>query len=162
MPDLGDGVDLSIFSQILEMDESEEEREFSKPLVSGFFVQAEETFVKMDEALYVGPPPSRRRSPLGVVPPKPLTSPRSLAANLGELSSLGHFLKGSSATLGFNKVRDSCQVIQQYGHKLRVDGSDEPDEDVCLSRIHDAIRKVKVDLADLRTTLKTFFNDESL
>lgn len=53
MPDLGDAVDMSTFSQILEMDEDENEREFSKPLVFGFFEQAEETFEKMDKALYV-------------------------------------------------------------------------------------------------------------
>ncbi len=51
MPDLGDNVDMPTFSQILEMDESEEEREFSKPLVFGFFGQADETFNKMDTAL---------------------------------------------------------------------------------------------------------------
>lgn len=51
MPDLGDNVDMATFSQILEMDESEDEREFSKPLVLGFFEQAEETFEKMDTAL---------------------------------------------------------------------------------------------------------------
>lgn len=39
------------FSQILEMDEDETERDFSKPLVLGFFEQAEETFEKMDAAL---------------------------------------------------------------------------------------------------------------
>jgi HPt (histidine-containing phosphotransfer) domain-containing protein len=31
------------------------------------------------------------------------------------LSSLGHFLKGSSATLGVTKVRDACESIQHYG-----------------------------------------------
>ncbi len=49
--EFGDSVDMITFSQILEMDESEEEREFSKPLVLGFFEQAEETFDKMDKAL---------------------------------------------------------------------------------------------------------------
>lgn len=39
------------FSQILEMDEDEAEREFSKPLVLNFFEQAEETFEKMEKAL---------------------------------------------------------------------------------------------------------------
>lgn len=82
--------------------------------------------------------------------------------NLGELSALGHFLKGSSATLGFNKVRDSCQVIQQYGHKLNVDGSPEPDEQVCLGRITDALKTVKVDFTELEKQMKKFFNgDES-
>lgn len=51
LPDFGDKVDMLTFSQILEMDEDETERDFSKPLVFGFFDQAEETFEKMDKAL---------------------------------------------------------------------------------------------------------------
>jgi osomolarity two-component system, phosphorelay intermediate protein YPD1 len=35
--------------------------------------------------------------------------------NLPELSSLGHFLKGSSAALGVSKVQLSCEHIQHYG-----------------------------------------------
>ncbi|TPX10980.1 uncharacterized protein E0L32_008017 [Thyridium curvatum] len=135
MPDLGDAVDMSTFSQILEMDEDENEREFSKPLVFGFFEQAEETFEKMDKALE--------------------------EKNLNELSALGHFLKGSSATLGFNKVRDSCQVIQQYGHRLNVDGTPETDEAVCLRRITDALKTVKVDFEEVQKSLKKFFGGET-
>lgn len=90
------------------------------------------------------------------------SSPCRAARKLDELYSLGHFLKGSSATLGFNTVRDSCQVIQQYGHKLNLDGTPENDEEKCLERIKEAILKVKTDLAELHTTLKLFFNDESL
>lgn len=44
-------LDLEAFNQILEMDESEEDRDFSQPLVAGFFEQAQETFEKMDAAL---------------------------------------------------------------------------------------------------------------
>lgn len=71
---------------------------------------------------------------------------------LETLSSLGHFLKGSSATLGFNKIRDSCQIIQQYGHKLNVDGSAEPNEQVCLDKIKAALKTARNDkdvLADM-------------
>lgn len=92
-----------------------------------------------------------------------LTTALSASAkkDLPELSSLGHFLKGSSATLGFNKVRDSCQVIQQYGHKQTLDGTDEPDEEVCLKKITDALKTVKVDFAELEKELKIFFNSDS-
>jgi osomolarity two-component system phosphorelay intermediate protein YPD1 len=45
------GVDMETFSQILEMDDSPDDRDFSKPLVLGFFEQAWETFGKMDKAL---------------------------------------------------------------------------------------------------------------
>lgn len=51
LPDFGEHVDMQTFSQILEMDDDEVEREFSKPLVFNFFEQAEETFEKMDKAL---------------------------------------------------------------------------------------------------------------
>lgn len=63
--------------------------------------------------------------------------------------------------MGFNKVKDKCQVIQQYGHKLTVDGSPEPDENVCLQRITVALRTVKEDLADLKTAMTRFFNGDS-
>jgi hypothetical protein len=43
------------FEQILEMDDDEEEREFSKSIVFGFFEQAEQTFEEMKDALFVSP-----------------------------------------------------------------------------------------------------------
>ncbi|RKU44727.1 hypothetical protein DL546_007348 [Coniochaeta pulveracea] len=135
MPDFGDNVDISTFNQILEMDDDESDRDFSKPLVFNFFEQAEETFDKMDKALS--------------------------EANLRELSALGHFLKGSSATLGFNKVKDSCQVIQQYGHQQNLDGTPEPDEKVCLQKITDALQQAKDDMAKLEKLLREFFGDSS-
>jgi osomolarity two-component system phosphorelay intermediate protein YPD1 len=51
MPDFGDHVDNATFSQILEMDENEDDRDFSAPLVLNFFEQATETFGKMEFAL---------------------------------------------------------------------------------------------------------------
>ncbi|KAK4122925.1 histidine-phosphotransfer domain, HPT domain-containing protein [Parathielavia appendiculata] len=132
MPEFGDDVDNELFSQILEMDESEEDRDFSAPLVLNFFEQAEETFAKMQEALN--------------------------AKNLESLSSLGHFLKGSSATLGFNKIRDGCQIIQQYGHQLNVDGTPETDPAVCLKRIAEALSTVQADTAKLEKVMKKFFS----
>ena len=43
------------------MDDDEDEREFSRSIVYGFFEQAEATFEKMDAALYVDANSSRRR-----------------------------------------------------------------------------------------------------
>jgi osomolarity two-component system phosphorelay intermediate protein YPD1 len=51
LSEFGDHVHQETFSQILEMDESEEDRDFSKPLVDGFFDQATETFDKIEDAL---------------------------------------------------------------------------------------------------------------
>ncbi|KAK4456425.1 signal transduction histidine kinase [Cladorrhinum samala] len=132
MLNFGDHVDDAIFSQILEMDESDSERDFSQPLVVNFFEQAFETFVSMDKAL--------------------------ASSNLPELSNLGHFLKGSSATLGFNKIRDSCQLIQQYGNGLNVDGSQTVDRDTCIRKIEEAIKKVKIDTQQLEQLMRQFFD----
>lgn len=52
LPD-SDSIDQSTFEQILEMDDDEDEREFSKSIVYGFFEQAVATFEKMDGSLYV-------------------------------------------------------------------------------------------------------------
>ena len=49
--DYGDQIDQSLFEQILEMDEDESDREFSRSIVFGFFEQAETTFEQMDDAL---------------------------------------------------------------------------------------------------------------
>ncbi|KAJ2986912.1 hypothetical protein NUW58_g4804 [Xylaria curta] len=132
MPDLGDAIDILTFSQILEMDDSEEDRKFSQSIVYDFFEQAGETFEKMDVALQ--------------------------ARDLDELYRLGHFLKGSSATVGLTKVKDSCEKIQRYGKRENVDGSPEPDEELCLSRIKTTLKTVKSEYADAEKTLKDFFN----
>ncbi|KAI0406279.1 hpt domain-containing protein [Xylaria palmicola] len=132
MPDLGDNIDILTFGQILEMDDSEEDREFSRSIVFGFFEQAEETFGKMDVALE--------------------------ARDLDELYRLGHFLKGSSATVGMTKVKDSCEKIQRYGKKENIDGTPEPDEELCLSRIRATLSTVKTEYADAEKTLKVFFD----
>ncbi|KAI1291615.1 histidine-phosphotransfer domain, HPT domain-containing protein [Xylaria venustula] len=132
LPDLGDAIDIITFGQILEMDDSEDDREFSKSIVYGFFEQAEETFGKMDTALE--------------------------QKDLEELYRLGHFLKGSSATVGLTKVKDSCEKIQRYGKRENVDGTPETDAELCLSRIKATLSTVKSEYADAEKILKNFFN----
>lgn len=53
MPKLGDSLDIPTFEQILEMDDDEDEREFSRGIVFGFFDQARQTFSDLDNSLYV-------------------------------------------------------------------------------------------------------------
>ncbi|KAL7930073.1 putative histidine phosphotransferase HPT1p [Trichoderma chlorosporum] len=130
---LGDGVDLPTFKQILEMDEPGD-NEFSTSIVFGFFEQAEETFESMDSALS--------------------------DKDLEKLSELGHFLKGSSATLGLIKVRDGCEKIQRYGKGENLDGSPEPDTNVCLARVKEALTAVKSDYEEVETGLKKFYDKD--
>ncbi|KAK5988643.1 Multistep phosphorelay regulator 1 [Cladobotryum mycophilum] len=130
---LGDGVDVLTFEQILEMDDSPEDRDFSSSIVFGFFDQAKETFEQMDEALE--------------------------SRDLEKLSELGHFLKGSSATLGLVKIRDGCEKIQRFGKLENEDGSQMPDEELCLKRVKEALTDVKDDYVDVEKSLKKFFRD---
>ncbi|KAM5348600.1 hypothetical protein ACJ41O_008424 [Fusarium nematophilum] len=123
-------VDINTFNQILEMDEPGD-HEFSSSIVFGFFDQAEETFKEIDDALKV--------------------------QDLDKLSSLGHFLKGSSATLGLVKVRDGCEKIQRYGKRENLDGSSEPDETVCLERTEEAVKVVKKDYYEVEKVLRRFY-----
>jgi osomolarity two-component system phosphorelay intermediate protein YPD1 len=81
--------------------------------------------------------------------------------DLTQLSSLGHFLKGSSATLGLNRVRDGCEKIQRYGKKENVDGTPETDEKLCLKRIEEALKAVKTDYEDVEKTLKDYYDKKT-
>jgi len=84
---------------------------------------------------------------------------RSAKGDLPELSSLGHFLKGSSATLGLTKVKESCEKIQHYGQKKDEAGTtDEPDEKLCLTRIKDTLVVVKEEYEDVEKVLKKFYS----
>lgn len=63
LPECGDSIDPATFEQILEMDDDEDDREFSRSIVYGFFEQAENTFEKMEKDLSVNAP-FRATSPL--------------------------------------------------------------------------------------------------
>lgn len=81
--------------------------------------------------------------------------------DLAQLSSLGHFLKGSSATLGMTKVKDSCEKIQHLGAKKNADGTkDEPDEDKCLAQLKTIIKQAKAEFADVEKRLRKFYEPE--
>lgn len=135
IPGAKDKIDPATFEQILEMDDDEEERDFSKSIVYDFFSQAESTFDKMDVSLE--------------------------EKNLQTLSELGHFLKGSSATLGLTKVQESCEKIQHYGHKKDETGTKDITEEEGLTKLKDTIEQAKTEFHDVEKVLKTFYHDES-
>lgn len=133
------------------MDDDEDEREFSRSIVYGFFTQAEETFVGMDIDMYVTDPTAAMTNALTVI---------RKDKDLAGLSSKGHFLKGSSATLGFTKIRDECEKIQNYGRKKDETGTnDEPDEEKLLRLIEEALNEVKRAYKVVEALMKKFYND---
>jgi len=135
IPGADDSIDAPTFEQILEMDDDEEEREFSKSLVYDFFTQAETTFVKMDTNLK--------------------------DKDLKTLSELGHFLKGSSATLGLTKVKDSCEKIQHYGQKKDETGAHDITEEEGLKLLQTTIKQAREEFEDVEKVLKKFYHDKS-
>jgi len=132
--EFGDSVDQATFDQILEMDDDEEEREFSRGIVFGFFEQAEATFARMDKAL--------------------------LHKHLDELSGDGHFLKGSSATLGLTKVKDCCEKIQHYGQLKDENGDFGLTDSEALEKIKGELALVRKEYAIVEKKLKKFFGEE--
>jgi len=128
-----DCIDQPTFEQILEMDD-DREREFSRSIVYGFFDQAESTFLKMEHAIS--------------------------SHDLNELSQLGHFLKGSSATLGLTKIKDACEKIQHYGARKDVSGIiDEPDEARSLANIKKTLVEVKEAYNEVVRFLKPYYGE---
>lgn len=80
---------------------------------------------------------------------------------LSDLSSLGHFLKGSSATLGLSKVKEACEKIQHYGAgKDETGTADEPDQSTSLKNIEKTLTQVKVDYKEVEVFLRRFYDEE--
>lgn len=132
--DFGDNVDAATFEGILEMDDDEEGgHEFSRSIVFGFLEQAEATFEKMDTAVE--------------------------EKNLTELSGLGHFLKGSSATLGFTRVKDQCEKIQNYGNQKDETGTTElGDKKKCLELIEESLVEAKAAFRTVNELMVRYYN----
>lgn len=81
--------------------------------------------------------------------------------DLKELSQLGHFLKGSSATLGLTKVKEACERIQHYGARKDETGTvNEPDAGVSLRNIKKTLAEVKDDYIDVETLLRRFYGED--
>jgi osomolarity two-component system, phosphorelay intermediate protein YPD1 len=81
--------------------------------------------------------------------------------DLKKLSNLGHFLKGSSATLGLKKVTEGCEKIQHYGdHKDEHGDAISWSNDVLLRKIKDTLSVVKVDFKDAERRLRAFYHEE--
>jgi osomolarity two-component system phosphorelay intermediate protein YPD1 len=81
--------------------------------------------------------------------------------DLKTLSSLGHFLKGSSATLGLTKVKDSCAKIQHFGQGKDELGTTDTDEEQCLEWIKQTLKDVREEYAEVERVLIKFYGAKS-
>ncbi|KAF8499375.1 signal transduction histidine kinase [Gautieria morchelliformis] len=144
--DPADIIDMDTFNQILDLDE-EDNNEFSSGMAWAYFEQAAATFGDMDSAF--------------------------ADSSLPTLASLGHFLKGSSAALGVQKVQRSCEQIQHLGERRDVDVVVQPDaeddhnaakggegaikEDEALARIGLVLARVKTEYAEAEQWLRAYY-----
>lgn len=122
---------METFGQILEMDDDDEDREFSKSIVYNFFDQASATLVKMETAI-------EKR-------------------DLENLASLGHFLKGSSGALGIDKVQHSCERMQHYGQLRDEEKGADLDADTALEMIRSLHVGLKDEYAEAEKWLRKYF-----
>ncbi|THH08166.1 hypothetical protein EW146_g9084 [Bondarzewia mesenterica] len=145
-------IDLETFQQILDLDE-DDTHDFSKGMVWAYFSQAASTFVDMDSALCVLPPLS--------LPVSYRAHAHAHSANedLSALSTLGHFLKGSSAALGVAKVQASCTQIQHFGQRRDEDEGVDLDDGQALEAIRVALGRVKVEYAVAERWLRTWYRE---
>ncbi|KAJ1822215.1 Phosphorelay intermediate protein [Coemansia sp. RSA 2675] len=128
-------LDLDAFNQLLSMDdENDEEYEFSRDIVYNYFEQAITTFADMDKALK--------------------------AKDLRKLSSLGHFLKGSSATIGVKKVQECCRHIQCLGKLQGADGIGSVDEKAALELIEEELKSGKLEYKKAEEFLRFFYESD--
>lgn len=132
-PQLGAIVDMDVFGQLLEIDD-DDTHDFSKTLAFDYIKQAETTFKQIDVAL--------------------------ASHDLPDLSRKGHFLKGSSAALGLQKVQRSCELMQHYGNKKDENG-DGPEvaDEVALGRCKVLLGRLREEQEEARRWLEGFYRN---
>ncbi|KAI0092302.1 histidine-phosphotransfer domain, HPT domain-containing protein, partial [Irpex rosettiformis] len=128
-------VDMDTFEQILELDE-DDEREFSSEMVWQYFEQAEQAFADMDTKL----------------------EEKSLSA----LSSLGHYLKGSSAALGVARVQATCERIQHYGQRWDEDKKVALSEKAALDKITESIKCGRGEYKEAKAWLQAWYKEKGV
>lgn len=72
---------------------------------------------------------------------------------------MGHFLKGSSATLGLSHIKDDCEKIQHYGAGKDANGDEDEDDETCLSNIKKTLGSVKTEYEVVKGLLTKFFDN---
>ena len=72
---------------------------------------------------------------------------------------MGHFLKGSSATLGLSKVKESCEKIPHLGAG-RDETGDNPmtSEDDSLKQINKVMTVLKEEVKEAERLLNKFYH----
>ncbi|GME91792.1 unnamed protein product [Ambrosiozyma monospora] len=134
-----DLINWTIFQELLMMDEDEEG--FALSLIQTFIEQASGIFQQIKDLLT-----------------------QESEENLNELSSKGHYLKGSAAALGLQQVQNQCERIQNYGKKNNFDefklASEAKDIGDWYACIQDAYEKTLTSYDESKNLLGAYFGAE--
>jgi osomolarity two-component system phosphorelay intermediate protein YPD1 len=80
------------------------------------------------------------------------------SGNLPALGSLGKTLGSSSASLGFTKIEESCNVVEKLG--LRSHGkSDGAVDKEGLGKIQEAVSRMKPDYEEMKALVLDFYKN---
>jgi HPt (histidine-containing phosphotransfer) domain-containing protein len=82
--------------------------------------------------------------------------------DLTKLSSLGHFLKGSSAILGVKQVEASCAKIEQYGKLRDHETNQDLNQEEALEKITRLLGQAKVEHKVAVKWLKKWYGDRGV
>ncbi|KAK9897691.1 histidine-phosphotransfer domain, HPT domain-containing protein [Cystobasidium minutum MCA 4210] len=125
-------IDMETFNQLLEIDD-DDSRDFSKGLAQQYVDQATSTFAEMDEALE--------------------------QKDLDRLSKLGHFLKGSSSSVGLASVSKLCALMQNYGNEKDDSGTGSISKEDALVKCRDLLPELKVEQGRAKKWLEQFYKE---
>lgn len=81
---------------------------------------------------------------------------------LDTLSSLGHFLKGSSAALGVTKVQETCEKIQHYGKLWDDEAGTALTEHEALDKIAPLLVSGQKEYTDAEKWLKAWYKERGV
>lgn len=127
-------INWNTLNEIVSMDE--DCPEFSKELIIQYLDQASTTFDQIEQELQGN-------------------------CDLQQLASLGHFLRGSSAALGLQRISWACERIQNLGRKREggVDGQQMPDEHYA-QLITSALQCARTEFDAAKAELSAFYKTQ--
>lgn len=127
-------INWDILNEVVSMDEFDPG--FSQQLIVQYIEQAETTFRQISEKLNLSTP------------------------DLINISSLGHFLKGSSASLGLQRIAWTCERIQNYGKKAGVQADKSHPDSQITGLISEALDLAQCEFKSARAELSKYYNLE--
>ncbi|CAR21699.1 HPt domain-containing protein [Lachancea thermotolerans] len=127
-------INWNTLNEIVSMDE--DSPDFSKNLIIQYLEQANTTFDQIEQELQGN-------------------------CDLEQLASLGHFLRGSSAALGLQRISWACERIQNLGRKREggVEGQQLPDSHYA-QLITNALQCARNEFKAAKAELSAFYKSE--